>query len=400
MYRITFVFKVFEDSFLCISCYDEVKNFNFFKAKCQELYKARASSFETEAEERHAITNEEDDHRALENLEHSLEQTETPLVLMETIEPETKIEQTEIKLISVPNSKSLTPLSAKSVFSPQVKSSRRAKTSNLSKIKPFSSPSIEEPTYPLDDYLKPPTLEPTSPAEEKTSSPLIVKSIRRRRNNAKLANTKPPIILNFQPIESNAAGQGVPEEYIIEEFTVQSDDEVVQGIETFDEDVERLQLLNGKDDDQVAIEIMIDGVRHFKCPKCDKVCKQRGQLKSHQRTHTKEKPFTCQYCPKSFSENGNLKQHVRSIHLDMRPFVCEKCQRGFKTHYSHRVHVRSCVTGEKPYTCNDCGKNFISSGKLLLHRRKHTGERVSHYEFKSIFLFIRNLFLKTVSVSI
>ncbi|KAJ2004973.1 hypothetical protein GGI06_005501, partial [Coemansia sp. S85] len=51
-------------------------------------------------------------------------------------------------------------------------------------------------------------------------------------------------------------------------------------------------------------------------------------LKSHERTHTDERPYACSLCEQRFSRNHDLKRHMK-IHSGDRPFKCHLCHRGF-----------------------------------------------------------------------
>ena len=113
------------------------------------------------------------------------------------------------------------------------------------------------------------------------------------------------------------------------------------------------------------------GSKPFTCSICGMRFTQSGSLLVHRRVHTKETPFQCETCGKSFTQLASLNYHILSHNADNRKFACnyEHCKMAFVRRDYLKSHVRT-HTKERPFGCH-CGKRFSRSSILTKHKKTH-----------------------------
>ncbi|XP_065088678.1 zinc finger protein 271-like isoform X2 [Ochlerotatus camptorhynchus] len=129
------------------------------------------------------------------------------------------------------------------------------------------------------------------------------------------------------------------------------------------------------------IKIHIPSEKKFECTQCHKKFNRKDNLRSHMKIHKKDpeeemankQTHLCVYCGRGFSNSSNLIVHMRR-HTGERPYKCDICDKGFPRSSDLQCHRRT-HTGEKPCLCTICGKGFSRSNKLVRHMRIHTGAR-------------------------
>ena len=82
------------------------------------------------------------------------------------------------------------------------------------------------------------------------------------------------------------------------------------------------------------------------CLMCGKVFTKLSRLKTHEKVHTGEKPYSCSHCDYKFTQLSNLKRHERT-HTGDKPYTCSGCKISFTVAKSLRSHKSKCPELQK-----------------------------------------------------
>ncbi|CAL1533234.1 unnamed protein product [Lymnaea stagnalis] len=109
------------------------------------------------------------------------------------------------------------------------------------------------------------------------------------------------------------------------------------------------------------------------CKICGQKFSRAGNLTTHMRLHSGERPYACNVCSKTFSRSDHLKTH-KLLHGGDKTLLCNHCGETFPTVEQLRGHIEDMHENMNPFACNACTFSCIHLGELKDHIKSHEGK--------------------------
>lgn len=113
----------------------------------------------------------------------------------------------------------------------------------------------------------------------------------------------------------------------------------------------------------------------FRCRLCCKTFKSSIHLKHHENTHNKQ--FKCSFCGKNFSQKFELSNHISRQHENPGSFECKVCLKKFNLKKILKSHEKTHDKDrKKSYKCDLCDYATDNSHHLQRHQETHRHKRI------------------------
>ena len=119
------------------------------------------------------------------------------------------------------------------------------------------------------------------------------------------------------------------------------------------------------------------------CKFCGKTLKKAESMRTHELTHTGERPEMCPYCTYTCTSKSLLKKHVRSLHEHSNEEICELCGKSFNTKEKLRRHIGKIWTDRR--------RNFQILTLLLTEHNATNYRPNMHFHFVIFFFFCEKI---------
>ncbi|XP_064463857.1 zinc finger protein 738-like [Ornithodoros turicata] len=112
--------------------------------------------------------------------------------------------------------------------------------------------------------------------------------------------------------------------------------------------------------------------RGASCALCGSIFASAEHLKEHYaaKHRGKERRYPCRFCVYSSPSLSHVRSH-ETTHTGDRPFVCHVCYKGFAWKQHMDRHVKVIHGGERHHKCITCGYTFRDKSHLRRHEKVH-----------------------------
>ncbi|XP_017100315.2 zinc finger protein 883 [Drosophila bipectinata] len=147
---------------------------------------------------------------------------------------------------------------------------------------------------------------------------------------------------------------------------------------------EETSSISSEDEEELVIETDIKpNIKAGKsasllCPLCGAQSKSQRGLAQHMKRHRNHEndpgfPHLCDNCGRGFRTNAKLIIHYRR-HTGERPFQCEHCPKAYTHRRTLKMHML-CHDEKNAYNCPECQKTFYKPYHLKAHMQLHSGDK-------------------------